>query len=468
MEFETGGKLSTERFEEMERLVWYGGDTETLEWFYKTNYQNFQYQSFPFWRSVNTNVPRVHYGLPRMISNTFGTLLFNETPHFSVQSGSKVRDAQHEEKIHLMNELNDIVTLLQRGARLQSYSGGVAIKLNYDSSISDLPLFTLYPKEKYAVTKKYGQIVEIDFKDEFDNHRLITCYGRGYIQYKLYKGDRQVPLTDLPETANLRDVVFMGEDKKLINVLFATVIDNPGEQSDYEGVISSFHALDEVYSGLVNYMRKMKPHIFISENIAPKDKQGRTLPFNDYDNIITLLDGTPEGETSIDRDAPNIQTAGYLSSMDTIQRSILAKVGISPATIGIQDGGANSSGEALTIREFTTNRTREEKLAIWRERLNEFYYAALVFETLTKEAEDLEEGGTFLVRELPDFQVKIEFGEFIKETEEQKIDKYLKAVEGGLMSIEYAVQKIWGDELSEEEQLTMVQQITGQAPVIEE
>lgn len=91
-----------------------------------------------------------------------------------------------------------------------------------------------------------------------------------------------------------------------------------------------------------------------------------------------------------------------------------------------------------------------------------------MFETLTKEAEDLEEGGTFLVRELPDFQVKIEFGEFIKETEEQKIDKYLKAVEGGLMSIEYAVQKIWGDELSEEEQLTMVQQITGQAPVIEE
>lgn len=299
-----------------------------------------------------------------MISNTFGTLLFNHTPDFSIQSGSKARDEKLEDKLHLMNELNDIVTLLQKGARLQSYSGGVAIKLNYDSSISDLPLFTIYPKEKYAVKKKYGQIIEIDFKDEFENHRLITCYGRGYIQYKLYKGDRQVPLTELEETAGLKDVVFVDENNNLINILFATVIDNPGEQSDYEGVISSFHALDEVYSGLVNYMRKMKPHIFISEDIAPKDAQGRTLRFNDFDNIITVLDGNPEGDTSITRDTPTIQASGYLDSMEAIQRSILSKVGLSPATIGIQDGGANSSGEALTIREFMSNRTRDEKLAI--------------------------------------------------------------------------------------------------------
>lgn len=85
-----------------------------------------------------------------------------------------------------------------------------------------------------------------------------------------------------------------------------------------------------------------------------------------------------------------------------------------------------------------------------------------MFETLTKEAEDMEEGGTFLVRELPDFQVKINFGEFIQESEESKIDKYMKAVESGLMSIEYAVKKIWGDEMSEDEQQIMIQQIKGE------
>ena len=85
-----------------------------------------------------------------------------------------------------------------------------------------------------------------------------------------------------------------------------------------------------------------------------------------------------------------------------------------------------------------------------------------MFETLTKEAEDIEEGGTFLVRELPDFQVKIDFGEFIQESEESKINKYMKAVESGLMSVEYAVKKIWGDEMSEEEQQVMIQQIKGE------
>ena len=460
--FEKGGKISSERFEEMEKLIWYKGNSETLEWFYKTNVENLQYHSFPFWRVVNTPVPRVHYGLPHMISKTFGTLLFNQQPEFSVESGSKARNEDYEKQIALINELNDSITLFQKAARIQSYSGGVAIKLNYDSSLSDLPLFTIYPKERYTVEKRFGQIVEINFIDEYGEYRLVSSYGRGYINYKLFKEDKEVNLDKIEETAHLRDVVFIDEEQNLLNLMFGVVVDNPGEQSDYEGLISSFHALDETYSSLINYIRKVKPHIFITEDISPKDSSGRTLPFNDFDNIVTILDGTPSGEaTEISRDLVKVDPKGYLETMESIQRNILSKVGISPASVGMVDAGANASGEALQIREWTSNRTRNEKLTIWRERLNEFYYAALVFTKLTKEAEELEEGGTFLVRELPDFQVKIDFGEFIKESEEARIDRYSKAMKAGLISVEFAVRKIWGDELSEDEVIELVAQIKG-------
>ena len=396
-----------------------------------------------------------------MISKTFGSLLFNQTPEFSVESGSKARDLEYTREIAEINELNDIVTLFQKATRFQSYSGGVAIKLNYDSELSNLPLFTIYPKERFEVEKKFGQILNIKFIDELDEeHKLITTYGRGYINYNLYKEKKEVPLNRLLETRHLRDITFIDQDQNLLNIMFAVVVDNPGGRSDYEGLITMFHGLDEAYSSLINYIRKMKPNIFITEDIAPKDGQGRSLPFNEFDNIIKILDGTPSGEaTEVNRDAPRIDPSGLIQAIQQEENAILARVGISRATIGLTDGGANASGEALQIREWTSNRSRNEKLAIWRERLQEFYYAVLVFKTLTKEAEDLEEGGVFLVREIPDFKVKINFGEFIKDSEESLIDRYVKAMNAGIVSVEFVVRKIWGEELSEEEMAEMIQQI---------
>jgi hypothetical protein len=47
--------------------------------------------------------------------------------------------------------------------------------LNYDTSISNDPLITIYPSEKFTVEKKYGQIVYVDFEDELEDHyKLIT------------------------------------------------------------------------------------------------------------------------------------------------------------------------------------------------------------------------------------------------------------------------------------------------------
>jgi hypothetical protein len=257
--------------------------------------------------------------------------------------------------------------MLQQSAQLQSYSGGVALKLNVDYTLADTPLISAYPREQYKEYKKYGQTVYIDFYDEYpNNYKLVTRYGRGYITYKLYEGKREVVITSIEETKDLKDIVFLDQNGALLNVIFAINIPNrSNNRSDYEGLISSFHALDESYSNMVNYLRKTKPHTFISEDIAPKDAYGKAKPLNYFDNNITILDSTPEGtNTSIERDVVDIKVDGYKQSFMAIREAILMSVGLSPSTLGIDGAGANASGEALNIRERASGRSRSEKLAV--------------------------------------------------------------------------------------------------------
>ena len=53
---------------------------------------------------------------------------------------------------------------------------------------------------------------------------------------------------------------------------------------------------------MVDYVRKTKPNVFITEDLAPKDSRGNALPFNQFDNIITILDkGGIDDQTRIER-----------------------------------------------------------------------------------------------------------------------------------------------------------------------
>lgn len=355
-----------EKFRQMENQTWYKGDAHQLEHLYKTRYAYQIYPDYGFWRVVNTNLPRAHYPMPSMISNAFSSVLFSNRPNFTVDSGSKARDKKHTDRLEQIFAVNDILTLLQESAQLQSYSGGVAFKINLDSTITDVPLITAYPKEQYYVHKKYGQTIYIDFFDEYGKYTLRSRYGRGYIAYNLFLGTKEANLDAVEETADLKDIAFIDSERNLIPFLFATEIPNKGHgHSDYEGLITSFHALDETYSSMINYIRKTKPNTFVTEDLIPKDLSGKPRPFNEFDTIITMLDSTPDGtSTAIDRDEISIDVSGYLNSFVSLRDVILQKAGISPSTLGIEGGGANASAEALNIRERASARTRNEKLSV--------------------------------------------------------------------------------------------------------
>lgn len=449
-----------EDFKEKENKIWYSGDPSLLEWFYKTNHPHRIYHGHQFWRVVNTNVPRVHYPLASTISNAFGRLLFANTPEMKVESNLKTVAKSYQRRLDEINEINDMLSLLQESAQLQSYSGGVALKINFDPTISDVPLITSYAAGQYKEYKRYRQTVYIDFFDYYgDDFKLVSRYGKGYISYKLYKNDRVVPLTSIPETADLEDVAFAINETDLVNIMFAAVIPNKaGSLSDYDGLYSSFSALDEVYSTLVNYIRKAKPNTFISEDIAKKDKSGKPLPLNEFDNIITILDGTPEGAaTNITRDIPKIEVEGYLSTFRELRQTILAKVGVSPASIGIDAAGANASGDALNIRERVSSSTRSEKLAIWREKLDMFLYSVLIFDDFINKGE--QSNGFYKLEEIVDFGVLVDFGPYHEKSVKEKIEIFGKAIENKTASISFAVEQIYGKTLTPQEKEQLVKEI---------
>lgn len=450
----------SDRFQMLEHKTWYRGNPSELEYFYKTHFEHLVYDPQQFYDVVNTNIPRVHYPLPSAISNAFGTLLFNTKPTIRVNSGSQVRDDKYNKRLSHMLDVNDFLSMLQIAAQKQSYSGSVALKLNIDRNLADTPLFTTYAKEDFYIERKFGQIIYVVFFDYYGEYRLESRYGIGYISYKLYKGKTEVPLDYIPETEGLKDIAFFDSEGKILPLVFAEVIDNKaGGRSDYEGLVSSFHALDETYSAMVNYIRRTKPNIFITEDIAKKDASGKPLALNEFDNIVTILDSTPNGEgTKIDRDIHNLNVAGYVEAFVALREMILVKVNLSPATIGLRStGGARESGEALQIREQASLRSRAEKLSIWEEKLNTFIYTALILDELMNEATQ-EREGVYRFQGRTEFNLNIEFGEFYEPTLKERMTIFADALQKGLCSVDFAIAQTFGNQLSDTElQQLMIQ-----------
>lgn len=374
-----------------------------------------------------------------------------------MDAGAKSRNKILQQRLDEILDANDILVLLQTAAAFQSYSGSVGLKLNYDPTISNEPLITLYPKERTEVHKKYGKIIYIDFIDEYDGgYKLISRYGLGYINYMLFRDDKRVSVDLLNETAGLEDVAFFDKEGNILPVMFGTIVNNRGtlNDSDYKGLIDTFHALDEAYSALNNYIRKTKPNIFITEDIAPKDANGRALPFNEFDSIITILDQSfntdGSSNTKIDRETIKIEVQGYIDTIHKYRMIALETIGLSPATLGIDSAGANQSGEALNIRERASGRLRGEKLANWKEQLDTFFYSVIIFDYAINNAINYSDG-IYTVELEHDFVVISNFGEYIEQSLSDRSETYIKLYEKGMISVDFAITQIFGEELSEEE-----------------
>lgn len=471
----TGKIYNDELYELQENRIWYKANKDTLLRFYKTTRRvNQLYQIQDFYRLTPGNIPIQHYPLADMITKTMVNLVFSEKPTIAFETGNQQRDEELNKILEEIYDDNNISSLIQQAAELESYSGAVAFKPILDPDFSDYPIIMAYPKEDFEVVKKYNRIQAIIFKDYYKKEKqeyvLYTECGIGYITYKLYKmnkngneGTEEVPLSTLPETKGLKPLTFRTSDGKPLRQLLAVYKENKtNATSDYSGIIDDFQALDEIYTNMVNYIRKSKVKVYMPENMCKKNEKGETIVPSDYDSDYTILyDNNPEGlQQEAKRDVIDIHNTivGYTEAFNEVLKHAVLNTGLSLSSIGYDISGANASGEALAIREKVSMRTRSEKIHRWDEALQALTRLVVALQTYNVVGDDIH------IENMFDYNVLVSFAEYEEPTFDAVVESLAAAKEAGLIDLETALHRLWDDEYSEEEIAIMKVNIENEIP----
>jgi len=401
-----------------------------------------------FWRIQHPKLNMLHYDLPNIVSKTMANVLFSNPPSIKLSDETSTK-----ELADILNE-NQFDSLLQKSAEYESYSGKIAFKPIIDKSFSQYPLLMVYPSEDFEVIKRYDKPYEIIFRDIYDKgnnarYVLFTHCKRGKIEYKLFSGNsdanmKEVPLDTIDETSGLQDITFYYENGKAYDKIPCLYKENNGNGiSDYMHIVDDCSAIDEVYTNLVDFIRKARIKTYIPESFLKEDTKGNRLLSTDYDtDEMVLYDALPEGTTQeAKRDVVKLDDSiqGYKDAFNNILARTLSTVGLSPATIGMHDdSGSNESALALSIREGTTLRTREAKIKKWNQTLKDM---AILLLQLYKC--NIGNDGAVYLKEYDANDIEIIFPKYESGSYLERVQTLKEALDAGLISKELALKDLY-------------------------
>lgn len=268
---------------------------------------------------------------------------------------------------------------------------------------------------------------------------LNEHYGYGYIDPHLYRGETEVPLNTLDETANMRTVTF---DKSVILAVPLKVYESSQFEgrggSIFDGKLDAFDAFDEIWSQWMDALRAGRTRTYIPESYIPRDPNGGGLMKpNAFDNrfIVGDNDMNENGKNQIVSIQPSIAHDSYLASYCTSLDMCLQGI-ISPSTLGIYVKKLDNA-DAQREKEKTTLYTRDAIIEALQETLPELISATInAYHLLHNET-------------LEEVEVNIKFKEYANPSFESQVETVSKAKQGGIMSIERCVEELYGDSLDE-------------------
>lgn len=452
-----------------EYRVWASSNANAILHFYQRNNKPHptDLDRFQFWNWVGgRNVPKLHYPAPESLLGHMKAILFGGEVNVYLH-----KDNASDSELEVMNErvkdlLEDIDfdELLHKGSDIATYSGTLVPKITIDPTFHDKPLVELYPRERIEIKTKFGKPFEYIFKDTYTvkdkDYTLHTIYGKGYIDYVLLdeKG-KETPLTKIPELAELKKYEYNGDFILTTHLKNKTTSaefpDSAYGGSDFEGLIDNFHMIDEIYSTLILYIRRNRPIQAMTEDILPVSIDGKmtTIPKEfEFDTIKLRAQQDASGvDKKLYRNSPEIKVQPYLDSITELVKANYQKVGLAYTSVGLEGVGANASGHSLEVRERSTVIVRNNKIKIWVNFLRDFIRILLM-------AEDLILHKTFK-SDYKDWEVQSEFPEYNGLSYREKVEDLEKAKRAGLISTAMAVEKLYGGEITEEEQLDLTRDI---------
>lgn len=415
-------------------MVWYRGDPEELEQYYM---QTAMFASGKrFWAAKPTTgmeIRKMHLSIPSLIVDVLSQIVLSDLNDFKILNGKQ----EVWDKIEKDNDLTD---LLSEAIKDVLVVGDGAFKISYDTDISDYPLIEWYPGDQIDFTIAHNRVNEVIFKTIYTKNSqgyvLHEIYGRGYIRYELYCDGQPRSLDYLPETADLKDVYFDERVMLAVPLLIYKSSKQKGRgRSIYEGKYDAFDGLDETISQWMDALRAGRARTYIPEKLIPRDPlTGMLIRPNGFDNrfISTISDIAEDANDKIEVKQPTIPYESYLSTYITFLDLALQGI-ISPSTLGI-DTKKLDNAEAQREKEKTTLYTRNAIVGALQKTLEKLVGAAINTYLLAM-------GGT------ADYNIHIDvpFGEYANPSFESVVETVSKARTSGIMSIEAAIDEMYGD-----------------------
>jgi len=403
-----------------EWAAWYGGDVQKLAMVYvgmgapgsKPMGMVNVVRSWFWGKQAIAPSPRIriHVPIAADMTATSADLLFAEAPEFIISdedANEKIQD-----RLNVIVEDESFTRSLLEAAEVASALGGVFLRVTWDAEIApDRPLLTVIHPDAAVPEFRWGRLVAVTFwhtvleKDGFA-YRHLERHEPGVIYHALYKGTHdnhayyapgggilgnRVPLTEVPETAELVDGLTNGDEietgiKRLTAVYVPNMLPNRlyrGSflgRSDFSGVEGLMDALDECYTSWIRDLRLGRGRIIVpSEYLRTMpNTKGQGAWFDVDQEVFTPLEGMPPSESAITVSQFAIRTAEHGDTANALIERIVSAAGYSASSFGL-DGGNTAERTATEIesRERRSFITRDKKVQYWAPALRDILVAAL-------------------------------------------------------------------------------------------
>ncbi len=420
--------------------IWYRGDSNELEQFYKQNRETAD--KYKFWASTCTpgmEIRKIHVGLPGLTVRTLVSVVMPDMGEFEFTDKKQETEWKEISKEKSFKFKKKVESALKDTL----YIGDGAFKVSINTELSQHPILEWYPGDRVEFVRKHDQIREVVFKTPYkENGRVYVLnerYGYGYIINELYYDNKLVDNALLSVTKDLVDVEF---DKTIMLAVPFQIYDSAKYEgrggSIFDGKLDSYDSFDEIWSQWMDALRAGRAKTYVPECLIPHNPMtGEIIKPNPFDNRYLSADGDMrEGQKNqIMTDQPTIPHDSYLASYITALDLCLQGI-ISPSTLGI-DVKKLDNADAQREKEKTTLYTRNAIVGALQEALPCVVGICINADHILH-AKPIEE-----------IEVNIPFGEYANPSFESQVETVGKAKTQGIMSIEMCVEELYGDTLDE-------------------
>jgi len=447
-----------------ENQVWYRGNPEELEYFFKQVYNVYQKSArspyavaeaqTKFWRTVSKDVPRVHSGLPKLATQAIVNLIAGNGYEVNVND-----DEEQVERLKEILEENKFEDLLQEAISTETWSGYVFFKICHDLELTDKPIIEVVSPFNATCETQRGRVKSITFhfKEDAGEENEIEVREKYYlengklqVEYKAYKDKQEV---DLPEkykeyetNYNLTFLPAILKNNTGHNSRFPK---KPYGESDFTSVQSLFHTLDDLLSQTELEVANAIATKFVNSKLIPRDINGKSYKFDRNQTVQEITSNDMEDDTFDIRKfvsvlQPDIRVDRYDKIIADTYGRILTNIGLSPLTVGLPGfESVQASAASQREREKATIRTRAKKIKLWRPTLIKLFECVLKYDDyINNKAEG-------------EYEIDVSFPQYAVPTLDERIATIGQAVQLNIMSIEKAIDELY-PELSDEDRQKII------------